>query len=561
MPRSPLFHLVSRSLRLARLSLRTGVPADELVERRREGAAGGGTGLLDAAGRPISRRRFVAVSAGAAAVATLDGCLPSAPAGEPPAPDAGGRPVVIVGAGIAGLTAAWRLRQAGVPVRLFEAQERIGGRMFSLRGAFPEGQVIELGGELIDTGHARIRALAAELGLELDDLSTDDPALAQEVWWFGGRRRTDAEVVEAFRPIAAAIERDLATLENDGDVTHEQPSGGEALDRMSIAEWLDARGVSGWVRTLLEVGYTTEFGLEPEEQSALNLLTMIGTDVDDFAIFGESDERFHVRGGNDRITSALGARVGGAIEPGHVLESVAARADGAYVCSFARGATTVSVVADQVLLALPFTLLRDVRLDVELPPAKRQAIAELGYGTNAKLMVAFDERLWRTRHGSNGSSLAELPYQLTWETTRLQPGRAGALTNFTGGRHGERLGDGTPAEQAAAFVDALEAVYPGARAARAGMPEARFHWPSHPWTRGSYASYRPGQWTAFRGVEGAAVDDLYFAGEHCSLEAQGFMEGGCETGERAAAEILARRGARRTGALPAPRGEPRRLVA
>jgi monoamine oxidase len=218
----------------------------------------------------------------------------------------------------------------------------------------------------------------------------------------------------------------------------------------------------------------------------------------------------------------------------------------------------VSVAADQVLLAIPFTLLREVRLDVELPAVKRRAIAELGYGTNAKLMVGFSERVWRTRHGSNGSSLTELPYQLTWETTRLQPGRAGVLTNFTGGRHGEALGDGTPAEQAAAMVDDLERIFPGVQAAHAGMPAVRFHWPTHPWTRGSYASYLPGQWTAFRGEEGTAVGNLFFAGEHCSLEAQGFMEGGCETGEHAATAILEARGVRQSGAS---RGEPRRLVA
>ena len=560
MSRSPLFHLVARSLRLARLSLRTGLPVDELVERLRDRTPPPGAfGLLDAAGRPLSRRQFVAAGAALAGVAALDGCLPAAPSGRAPAPRPdGGRPVVVVGAGIAGLTAAYRLRQAGVPVRLFEAQERIGGRMFSHRGAFPDGQVVELGGELIDTGHARIRALAVELGLALDDLAADDPALARDVWWFGGRRRTDAEVVAAFRPVAAAIDRDRAALGGDGDVTYDRPNDGEALDRLSIAEWLDRNDVGGWVRALLEVAYTTEFGLEPDRQSALNLLTMIGTDADEFRIFGESDERFHVRGGNDRITTALGDRLGPVVERGHVLESVAARADGSYVCTFARDAAVVSVAADHVLLALPFTLLRDVRLDVALPPVKRQAIAELGYGTNAKLMVGFSERVWRTRHRSNGSSLAELPYQLTWETSRLQPGRAGVLTNFTGGHHGEALGEGTPAAQAAALVAALERVFPGVGAARAGMTEARFHWPTHPWTRGSYASYLPGQWTAFRGAEGVPVDNLFFAGEHCSLEAQGFMEGGCETGEQAAAAILERRGLRRAGAA---RAEPRRLVA
>jgi monoamine oxidase len=169
-------------------------------------------------------------------------------------------------------------------------------------------------------------------------------------------------------------------------------------------------------------------------------------------------------------------------------------------------------------------------------------------------MVGFSERVWRTRHASNGSSFADLPYQATWETSRLQPGASGILTNFTGGTHGVELGRGTPAEQAALLVADLERVFPGIAAARAGMTEARFHWPSHEFTRGSYASYSPGQWTALRGAEGRAVGRLHFAGEHCSLDAQGFMEGACETGERAATEILAQLGVRAPARLVPPGG-------
>jgi monoamine oxidase len=228
-----------------------------------------------------------------------------------------------------------------------------------------------------------------------------------------------------------------------------------------------------------------------------------------------------------------------------VLEAVGQASDGRLSLSVRRGGRSSEVRAPYAVLAVPFTLLRDVRFDVDLPPAKRQAIAELGYGTNAKLMVGFSDRVWRLRHNTNGSLMTDLPLQTTWETSRHQNGRSGVLTNFTGARHGLELGQGTAAEQAAALVRDLEAVWPGISAARAGQKEARFHWPSHPWTRGSYASYRVGQWTTICGAEGEAVGRLHFAGEHCSLSAQGFMEGGCETGEAAAAAILQQMGIRK----------------
>jgi monoamine oxidase len=232
------------------------------------------------------------------------------------------------------------------------------------------------------------------------------------------------------------------------------------------------------------------------------------------------------------------ARVADAVETNTVLEAVRQRADGAYVCSLRRGGSSFEATTSHLVLAIPFTLLREVRLDVDLPPVKRRAIQELGYGTNAKLMIGFSERAWRTGRICNGSVVTDLPFQLCWETSRLQDGRSGILTNFTGGDHGVRIGQGTDVEQALQVVKALATALPGLEATREGMKQARFHWPSHPWARGSYASYLPGQWTGIRGAEGEPVGRLYFAGEHCSLDAQGFMEGGCESGEAAALEVL-----------------------
>ena len=553
MSRTPLFRLLQRSYRVASYAITHAEPVDEVLDRRDDARAD-----LRRDARGVTRREFVAGSAAVAAVAALDACAPSRPPAVTPQPGGGGPPVLIIGAGIAGLTAGYRLRQTGIPVRIIEAQNRVGGRMYSLRNFFADGQVCELGGELVDTNHERIRALAAELGIEFDDLSTDDPTLAHETFYFDGAIRRERDIVDAFVPIAARVTAAIAPLGTNADVTHQRP-GPEALalDRMSIAQWLDSVGVSGWFRKLLDVGYTTEYGVAPDRQSALNFLLMIDPDPDPFRVFGESDERFHVRGGNDLIVRTLGDRLADAIETNTVLEAIDRRADGTYACSVRRGSSSTTATSNHVLVAVPFTLLRSVRIGVDLPTPKRHAIAELGYGTNAKLMIGFSTRVWRERQRANGSVLTDLPFQLTWETSRLQPGGAGILTNFTGGAHGVELGDGTAAEQAARLVADLERVFPGVTAARAGMKEVRFHWPSFPWTRGSYASYLTGQRTAFGGVEGEAVEGLHFAGEHCSRYAQGFMEGGCETGERAARAIAEARGRRIGSARPL---EPRRLL-
>ena len=521
MPRTPLFALLRRAAALARHSRHHAEPLDELVERAQE------------LRQDASRRRFLRQAGAGSAALALAACAPRVVQ----APKAEGDEVVVVGAGIAGLTAAWRLRQAGVPVRIFEASSRVGGRMFSLRNHFPDGQVIELGGELIDTDHVRIRALAEELSIPLDDLLTDDPTLGPELWFANGREYREAEIVAAFVPIAAAIERDLATL-GDGDITWNAHNNAQALDAMSISDWLRREGTQDWLQTLIEVAYTTEMGLECNRQSALNLLTFIGTEGESFKIFGASDERFHVRGGNDLIVQALGEKLADAIETDSPLEALRQDADGRYVLTV-RGR---DVRARDVILAMPFSTLRRVKLGLELPLHKRRAIDELPYGTNAKLMIGFNERVWRTRHRRNGSVYADLPFQTTWETTRLQPGTSGALTNFTGGRHGVELEQGTPKEQADKAARELDAIFPGIAAAREGAREVRMHWPTQPWALGSYACYTTGTWTTLRGAVGESVGRLHFAGEHTALDTQGFMEGGCESGEAAAAKVLAHRG-------------------
>jgi monoamine oxidase len=519
MSRTPLFRTLRRALQVARA-------LEEYPDRS-------AVDLVSRLDPKWTRRALLKTTAVTAAGAAL-GCRGLTPRSASPA--SGGQQVVVIGAGIAGLTCAHRLTQAGVSVRIFEAQKRVGGRMWSLRDHFPAGQVCELGGELVDSNHLALRGLCTELGLELDDFDADDPSLARDVWAFEGRRIKDEEIVAAFRPIARQIDEAWASLSGDM-VSYREPNGGESIDRLSIAEWLDSVGCDGWFRRLLEVGYVTEYGLEIDQQSAWNLLMLIDSEPDPFRIFGDSDERFHIRGGNDLVPTRLAERLEGKIELDSRLEALAQASDGSYLVTLRQGASSREVRADRVVLTLPFSVLREVDVTVPLPTVKRRAISELGYGTNAKLMVGFSERIWRTEGGSNGSVLSDLPFQLAWESTRLQAGQPGIIVGYTGGRRGLEVGQGSEAEQAQLFARAFAQVFPGAETLV--TEQVRFHWPSFPWTRGSYSCYLPGQWTAFGGAEGERVDNLHFAGEHTSVDFQGYMEGGCESGERAAAEILA----------------------
>ena len=424
-------------------------------------------------------------------------------------------------------------------MRIYEAQERIGGRMFSLRDHFADGQVCELGGELIDTGHARIRALADRTRTRARrSLRRSDRSRRRHLVLRADADTAKREILREFAPLAAAIARDAETLP-DEQITYATPGGAEALDRESMTAWLDRNGASGWLRKLIEVAYTTEMGLECDEQSALNFLTFIDPGTESSRSSATSDERFHVRGGNDQIPHAPRRIARRVDQTGCVLEALRQKrrrhVHAELQARRRRDRSRARVVSCSRCRSRRCAACTSTS---SMPPAKRRAIAELRYGTNAKLMIGFNERVWRTRDRLSGSTYSDLPLQTTWETSRMQPGAAGILTNFVGGRHGIEIGEGTPKMQADAAAAQLDAIIPNVSRARANSREARFHWPSFPWTLGSYACFTPGQWTTIRGAIGERVGDLHFAGEHCAFDNQGFMEGGVETGEWAASAIL-----------------------
>lgn len=523
-----------RAARLAIESRRRGVPVLEYTEERFESWR-------------LSRRRFLELSAAVPAAAGLasacgdDGGGGDGGGGGAEGGGGGGTDVVVVGGGIAGLTCAYRLVQAGVGVKVYDANDRAGGRMWSGRGLFRDDQVCEIGGELIDTGHEAIRNLAAELGIEMDDLLADTAGLEAERYFLGGALVDPATVLEEFRALAGRIEAAQADYES-GD-----PAKVQALDRLSIPEWLEQNGAGAHVKAVLELAYDGEYGLPPDESSCLNLITLVMTGGESFHVFGDSDERFHTRGGNDLIPAALAERLGARVELGHRLVRIAEAAAGGYELTFEKaGGGSAAVSAGHVVLALPFTQLRKVDVRVEMPDDKRAVVRELRYGNCAKLMVGFDARVWRTL-GHDGQSLADLPaYTLSWEASRGQAGASGIIVDYLSTSRADRLPQGTEQERAAEFAAEFDRVFPGVQAAHNGLAK-RQHWPSVPWVEGAYAAYGVGDWSRF-GQEQERVGNLHFCGEHCSGDWQGFMNGGCETGESAAAEVLADLGKAETAA-------------
>ena len=527
--RSEAMRRLAMLVRVAALSERRGIAPRDAVGLARE-----------AQERAWSRREFLRASAGVAGVVGLG------LAGRTVAAPVRGAPrIAIVGAGLAGLVCADTLRRNGLASAVYEAEAtRVGGRCYSLRGLVT-GKVAENGGEFIDTTHKTMRAYANEFNLAREDVGR---APGEVAYFFGGQRYTDEQVVEEYRALVERMRPDLQA--SSGAPTFFAHNAADvALDRISLEEYLALRTERlPLVRSAISEAYVAEYGLEPGQQSCLNMLLFLHLDkrrrFTPFGVF--SDERFHLVGGNDAIATNIAARLPEPVLMRAQLTRLGMNSAGEYVLHFAGGGGTR--VADAVVMTLPFTVLRKLELEpsLGLSADKLRAIETLGYGTNAKTMMAFRGKPWLTGSGSNGSAYTDLAnVQTTWETSPITAGAVSILTDYAGGNRGRTLAEKSVQERVGAFVADLERVYPGVRGAAVtsgGQFVAhREHWPSNPLTKGAYTCYLPGQFTTVAGLEGQAAGRLKFAGEHADsfYSWQGFMEGACLSGIRAAGEIVA----------------------
>lgn len=515
MSRSPFADTIRRALRVALAARRRNMPADELAPLARLAA--------------INRRGFLAAGIGLAAV-PLVGCGTSN--SNTVARDTR---VGVVGAGLAGLHAAWRLEAGGATVRVFDASDRAGGRLLTLRDVFPDGLVAELGAEFIEGEHRNLLALARALDIPLDALGAEGgAAAAPDVFHIGGRVLDEDMIARLMTPVAAAMARVAADEDDDAAFARH--------DATSVAAWLDAQRFDPSARALVELACVGDYGLHPEQQSLWNLIWLIddidAADPADLII--EGDERYHAHTGSQTFTDRLAEALAVDVELGARLVRVARDADGRVRLSFTRGGSGFDAVFDEVVFALPFNQLRQVDFAFALPDDKRRVIDGLGMGTNAKLVLGATERVWRTRHGHAGTITTDVgDLQAVWDTGRgVQSGR-GVLTNFVGGRRGVALGAGEPEARAGEVRPWIEQVMPGFDAVYEAGSALRMHWPSTPFVEGSYTCYQPGQ-ASFSGLEGTPVGNLHFCGEHASVDWQGLMEGAVETSAAVAAVILAR---------------------
>ena len=433
--------------------------------------------------------------------------------------DLRGTRVAVLGAGLAGLSAARALEQRGASVTVVEARDRVGGRVWTLREGFTGKQHAEAGADLIEDGQQHVLDLARELRLT-------PVRILQRGFAFYGPDRRGRRTIDSAGHAFGQVAKSLRTWIEDLSVAEGRWDGaiGRHLARTSVASWQDSIDAPSHLRARLR-GFRGFFLADPEDLSLLPL-------VEQFAEWGApgQDRTFRIREGNDRLATALAKRIRGPILLRTIARVVRQRVSGMTVT--VERTARAELDADFVVCALPASTLRDVVFYPALPEPQHQAIASLRYGCATRLLLQFKTRFWR----KSGRAMAfgtDLPIGAVWDGNEQQRG-SGILSFLAGGRASAALRDLLRRGDEAVLK---EIAWLGAPSTL--LASRRVTWEDDRWARGGYAYFDPGFDPLSRAWLARPAGRIVFAGEHTSIKWQGYMNGAIESGRRAAAEISA----------------------
>lgn len=440
-------------------------------------------------------------------------------------------PVVIVGAGLAGMRAAQLLRAAKRTVVVLEAKGSAGGRVRTLRAPFSAGLYGEAGPIRIAPMHTTVLQLAREYGLSLVPFASSNGTALASINGVSGRSPDDLKDLTASLDMhpderglgqGALLERYLQGLPADLSDPNPTPASyaqWEAYDRLAWPDWLRSRGASPGAIALMTLGGDSK-GL-----SALYLLRQQ-------ALLKKTSQFYKIHGGMDLLPRAMAASLGGIVRYNAPVVRLDQR-EGAVRIDFLQASRMKSIRASRVILAVPFSTLRHVEVQPPFSGPKAQAIADLPYFPATRFLLQTKSRFWHTG-GLSGSARTDQPAEL-WDCAYDLPGTRGILGATVGGDIGGSLAGAGRDEVSRFGVDLVAKVFPAIRGEY--EKSVAYRWTEDPWSRGGFAVFRPGQMASMMpGIDRPEVR-VHFAGEHTSSW-MGWMEGALQSGERAAQEVM-----------------------
>lgn len=436
-----------------------------------------------------------------------------------------GTKVIVVGAGLAGLTAAVRLKGMGAKVSLIEARDRVGGRVLTLRGAFAQEQHAEAGGDFIDEGQHEIIRLIKKQGLTLRSILREGFAFVQHQGP-SRRRRHILSGQEAWDMLTHAL-CPLVTAYRTTDKRWDSPIAAQ-LARQPVAQWLDEIKADSSMRAVMR-GLRGFFLADPEELSLLALVDQLAADVPGQAAM------YRIEGGNDRLPLALAEHLREDLQLNSVVLAISQDRNSVRVRVETPNGQEAWIQGKYVVLAVPTTTLRSIQMQPRLPAKQVRAIHSLKYGRTTKALLQFDKSFWR-RKGRPRAYGTDAPTGAFWDANEEQAGDGGILTLMAGGQASEDTQKIVAQRGVEGLVDALD--WMGSRSATL-LHSRIVTWEADPWAQGGYAYFDPGFDPCLRSWLARPHGRIVFAGEHTSMNWQGYMNGAVESGLRAADEVCA----------------------
>ncbi len=444
--------------------------------------------------------------------------------------------VIVLGAGLAGLSSAYQLTRAGHDVTILEARTRAGGRVHTLREPFADGLHAEAGAMFIPESHDLVMRYVRLLGLQFTAVADERRV---PVYYLEGRRINPAGMRGGDWPLELSPEEKRLGLDGMTEKYvisalkefREASSPGwppEALkkyDRMTYAEFLRSRGASTDAVRLLRLNDADLTGDGVDHVSALMVLREAALNLN-------SGRLFTINGGTDLLPKALAARLAAKILYGSEVTSVEQDEREARVI-YLRAGTPERVVADYVVCALPFSVLERIAVSPQFSEGKRRAIHELPYTSAARVYLQSRREFW-TSEGLGVSAYTDLPVMAIINSTLNQAGARGVIETYTAGAQARRVTAMKEAERIQFTLSQVEKVYPAIRKNFEGG--ASVCWDKDEWARGAYSWFKPGQMTELLPHIARPEGRIHFAGEHASAW-PGWMQGAFQSGHRAAREI------------------------
>lgn len=445
--------------------------------------------------------------------------------------------IIIIGAGLAGLSAAYELTQSRHDVTVLEARTRPGGRVYTLREPFADGLYNEAGAAYIPDSHDWTMRYIELFDLPLDPIV---PSKLASIFYVRGNRIRSKPgentewpldlISEEKRLGLAGMRRkyvESVVKEVGGAAALDWPPEGlKKYDRISFSEFLRKQGASPAAVALLRLGYFDLVGDGVDSYSALYMLRNLA--------LSDSEKEYTIRGGNDLLPRAFAARLADRIRYGAPVVRIEHDAQGVRVFYLQAGSHQ-RISADRLICTVPFSVLRQIEVSPKFSVEKQRAVEQLPYNSYVRVFLQTRKRFWLDE-GLEGRAVTDFPPASIVDGSFNQPGVRGILRTSMGGAEARRVAAMKEGERISFALGLMDKVHPRVRENFEGG--ASKCWDEDEWARGAYTWFRPGEVAALFPHIAGAEGRVHFAGEHTSAW-PGWMQGALESGNRVAREVNA----------------------